>query len=145
MILWNNKNKFVLDNTAITKQWNFKVKKQILKKKNLLQNKPLEDENTKTSDQGETLKTVVTPHSKTRKEKSDDNSTEDSKKVGSKVDKKELTTFMTEFMERYMRPTSKIVLVDSSASDLTPSTAALEANQKYKENVRKDMTHSYKV
>ena len=51
-------------------------------RKKLLQNKPLEDENPKTSDQSETLKTVVMPHSKTRKEKSDDDSTEDSKKVG---------------------------------------------------------------
>ena len=63
----------------------------------------------------------------TREEKCGDDSSDDIKKVGSKVDKKELRTFMTDFMERYMRPTSKIVLKSSSASDLAPSTAVSEA------------------
>ena len=100
------------------------------RRKKLLQNKPLEDKNSKTSDQSETLKTVVTPHSKTREEKSDDDITKDSEKVGSKVDKKKLTTFMTDFIEWYVRPASKLVLKSSTTSDLTPSTAASEAEAK---------------
>ena len=73
------------------------------------------------------MKTAVTPHLKTREEKSDNDSSDDSKKVGPKVDTKELTTIVIDIVERYMRPTSKIVLKDSSASDITPNTAALEA------------------
>ena len=96
-------------------------------RKKLLQNKPLEYKNSKTSDQSETFKAVVTPHWKARKEKSDDHSRDDSKEVGSKVDPKELTTIVIDIVELYMRPASKIVLKDSSASDLTSSTAASEA------------------
>ena len=69
--------------------------------------------------------------------KCDDNSSIDSKKVGLRVDKKELTTFMVDFMEQYMRPTSKIVLKGSSASDLAPGTAALEAEPETKRKCQK--------
>ena len=40
-------------------------------------------------------------------------------------------------MERYTRPTSKIVLKGSSASDLTPGTAALEAELEIKSKCQK--------
>ena len=43
------------------------------------------------------------------------------------VDKNELTAFMIDFMEPYMRPISKTVLKAPSVSDLTPGTAASEA------------------
>ena len=105
--------------------------------KKLLKNTPLEDKNSKTSDKSETLKTVVTPHSKTREEKSDGNSSDDSKKVGSKVDIKELTTIVIDIVERYTRPTSKIVLKDSSASDITPNTAALEVKAEIQRKCQK--------
>ena len=78
-------------------------------------------------------------------EKCDDNNSEDSKEVGSRVDKKEWTTFMVDFMEWCMRPTSKIVLKGLSASDLTPCTAASEAESEILKNVRKDTALSYKV
>ena len=78
------------------------------------------------------MKTVVTPRLETREFVFDDNSSDGSKKVGSKVDKKELTTFMIDFMERYMRPTSKIVFKGSSASDLTLSTTVSESEIKRK-------------
>ena len=40
-----------------------------------------------------------------------------------KVDTKELTSIVIVIVERYMSPTSKIVLKESSANDLTQSTA----------------------
>ena len=70
-------------------------------------------------------------------EKCDDNNSEDSKEVGSRVDKKELTTSMVNFMERYMRPTSKIVLKWPSASDLTPGTGGPEAESEIKRKCQK--------
>ena len=92
----------------------------------------MQDENSETDERSEILKIIVTHQLGTREEKCGDNSSNDSKMVGSKVDKKELMTFMIDFMERYMRPTSKIVLKGLSASDLTPSTAALEAESEIK-------------
>ena len=62
----------------------------------------------------------------------DDDSTEDSTKVGLKVYKKELTTIVIDIMERYMKPASKIVLKEFSAGDLAQSTAASEAELKNK-------------
>ena len=44
---------------------------------------------------------------------------------------------MVDFIERYMRLTSKIVLKRSSASDLAPSTAALEAESEIKGKCQK--------
>ena len=102
-------------------------KTRFSRRRKLLQNKPLENKNSEISDQSETLKTAITPHSKTREEKSDDDSSDDSKNVGSKVDTKELTTIVIDIVEWYMRPTSQIVLKDSSVSDLTLSTVASEA------------------
>ena len=64
--------------------------------------------------------------------KSEGGSTEDSKKVGLKVDAKKLTTIVIDIVERYMRPTSKIVLKESSVSDLSLSTAAPEAESNMK-------------
>ena len=46
-------------------------------------------------------------------------------------------TFMVDFMERYMRPTSKIVSKGYSVSDLTPGIAALEAKSEIKTKCQK--------
>ena len=62
------------------------------------------------------MKTIVKHQSETHEIKCNDNSSDDNKKV-----------VMVDFMERHMRPTSNIVLKGSSASDLTPGTAASEA------------------
>ena len=83
------------------------------------------------------MKTIVTHQLETVEEKCDDNSSDDSNKVGLMVDKKELTTFMVGFMEQYMRPTSKIVLKRSSTSDLTLGTAASEAESEIKRKCQK--------
>ena len=44
---------------------------------------------------------------------------------------------MIDFMEWYMRPTSKIVLKESSVSDLIPSTAASEAESEIQRKCQK--------
>ena len=47
-------------------------------------------------------------------------------------------TCMVDFMERCMRPTSKIVLKGLSASDLTPGTAVLEVESEIKRKCQKE-------
>ena len=48
-----------------------------------------------------------------------------------------LTPFMMYFMEHYMRPISKIVVKESSASDLTPGTAEVEAESEIRRNCQR--------
>ena len=83
------------------------------------------------------MKTIITHQLNFREEKYDDNRSDDSKMVGLRVDKKELTTLMVDFMEGYMRPTSKIVLKWPSASDLTPGTGGPEAESEIKRKCQK--------
>ena len=59
----------------------------------LLQNKQIEDKNSRTDELNETLKTIVTHQLETLEEKCDDDCSDGSKKVGSRVDKKALTAF----------------------------------------------------
>ena len=66
---------------------------RLSKRRKLLQNKQLVDENRETDEQSETLAMMVTHQSDTSRENCDGDSSEDNEKVGSRIDKKELTAF----------------------------------------------------
>ena len=75
----------------------------------------------------------------------DSNSSDDNKKVSLGANKTELKKMIPELMEQYIRLTSKIVLKESSASDLALATTALGEQSEFFKNVKEALTLSCDV
>ena len=77
---------------------------------------------------------MIMHQSQVNRKHNDGNSSEDSNKKVSSAgeDKKELKKMIVDLVEEYTRPTSKIVVMELSASDLTPGTTASEAGSEIK-------------